>query len=978
MKRSVCHGLPALLACAASIGFAPTSSAEPSGLVAVKAGRVHRVDVNEVLTDAMVIIDGGKIVAVGKDLVVPPAARVVDYGPDAVIVPGFVAADSTYGASGRPGDLPYPRPSDRTADPAVLGIDNFDFYSTYSMALAEGVTSAYISPARGRLIAGQGAVVKLDSKRAPDDERRVLSRSAAIHGAVSAEARNTPGYWRPPIPATVDVGLGVEEAQLPRTLMGAIVALGELVELAKGADDSGTYGPGVGAELRELLQARKPWRMAASTETEIRALVEFFRENDLPLIVDSADEAGVVAAEIARAGASVIVDAQVNPNGATRGFGKERDSRWPTFDTAAKLAAAKVRFAISTPNNVPASELRFAASVASRGGLSPDDALRAITLAPAEILGVSDRVGSLTPGKDADFVVLNGAPLELGTSVIATWVDGDVAYKAYETSAVVVAVDELHLGDGHVLTPGELLMQDGRIVDVGNRVGRPRGATVVRGKAAMPGMIDALGHLGLEGSAKMAGARFELKRLVEPGDLADRRVAQAGVTTVVLTPRAPNRGGAPMMAYKPAATDLGEQIVGDTVALRFQWSDRNRLQAGESLREVLAKAVEYAKKWSEYEKKLASWKPPADASDEPAKEGEATEKDKEAEGEKKDADAEKKGEGDKKDGESKDDADKKKSKKKKGEEEPPQPITGAWETKITVPPFDASRFRLYVLDEEGAIRGSLRCAGLSDDLISISGKRDGRKVTLSGDGTRGSVAIEAETIDGKLKGHVTLAAANIEFEAEHTSTEFEIAGRSELRKPKPEKKKEIKGEPKPPAVDPDLEPLRRAIEGKAAVVVGVDREDEILACVDAFESTGIRPVLYGANDAWKVAARIRGRVAGILLSHTVVAIEPKSGIERRNRFAELAAAGIPVAFHSAAEEGAAELAMIATYAVAQGMSPEAALRALTSVAADMFAIDERVGRLQPGMDADVLLLDGEPLAGATSVTRVWVNGREVR
>lgn len=977
MKLSSRQARNATFALATTFALAATSFAGPSGLVAVKAGRIYRVDVGEVLTDATMIVDNGKIVAVGKDVSVPPAARVVDYGPDAVIVPGFVAADSTFGASGRVGESPFSRASERTADPSVLGIDNFDLYSTYTMALAEGVTSAYVPPARGRLIAGQGAVVKLDSK-APDDEHRILSRSAAIHGAVSAEARNTPGYWRPPIPATVDVGLGVEEPQLPRTLMGAIVALHELVDLAKGAEDRGQYGPGVGADLRELLNARKPWRMAASTEAEIRALVAFFRENDLPLIVDSADEAGVLADEIARAGASVIVDAPVNPNGNARNFGKERDARWPSFDTAAKLAAAKVRFAISTPNSVPASELRFAASVASRGGLSAEDALRAITLSPAEILGVDARVGSLSPGKDADFVVLNGAPLALGTSVLATWVDGDIAYKAYETSAVVVAVDELHVGDGSVLTPGELLMQDGRIVDVGHRVGRPRGAVVVRGKAAMPGMIDTLGHLGLEGSNKMAGARFELKRLVEPGDLTDRRVARAGVTTVVMTPRAPNRGGAPMMAYKPAGTEYDKQIVGDTVALRFQWSDRNRLESGESLREILAKAVEYAKKWTEYEKKLASWTPPADANAEHPKEGETAEKGKEEGADKKDAEAEKKEGGEKKEGDGKDDADKKKSKKKKGEEEPPQPITGAWETKITVPPFDATRFRLYVLDEEGTIHGSLRCTSLSDDLIAITGHRDGHKVTLSGDGTRGTVAIEAEEAEGKLKGHVTLGSTKVEFEAEHTSKEYEVAGRTERRKPKPERKQEIKGEPKPPAIDPDLEPLRRAMQGKAAVVVGVDRDDEILACVAAFDSTGIQPVLYGADEAWKVADKLRGRVAGVLLNQRVVAIDPKSGAQRRNRFAELAAAGIPVAFHSASEEGAADLPLIATYAIAQGMGPEAALRALTSTAAEIFAIDARVGRLEPGLDADVLLLDGEPLDGATSVTRVWVNGHEVR
>ncbi len=85
-----------------------------------------------------------------------------------------------------------------------------------------------------------------------------------------------------------------------------------------------------------------------------------------------------------------------------------------------------------------------------------------------------------------------------------------------------------------------------------------------------------------------------------------------------------------------------------------------------------------------------------------------------------------------------------------------------------------------------------------------------------------------------------------------------------------------------------------------------------------------------------------------------------------------------MAFASYAEVGALELPGMAIYAVSQGMSPTGALRALTSDAAAMLSIDDRVGRLAPALDGDVLLLDGPPLAGATSVQRVWVSGREVR
>ena len=956
-----------------ALGAAPAFARE---VVAVKAGTIHRVEGGEVVRDGTILIDDGRIVAVGTNVAVPPSARVVDYGADAVVTPGLVSADSTLG--GRRG-------SERTADPSLLAIDAFDFQAVHALSLAEGVTTVYLPPARGRLIAGQGAVVKLAGK---DETSRTLSPVAAVHGSIGADARNTPGYWKPPLPATADVGMGVEQPQLPKTLMGAMVALDELVALAKGGDGEDEYGPDTGPALRELIAARVPWRIGASTEPEIRALVAFAREKGLPVVVDGAGASGEVAREIAAAGLAVVFDPPIAPNSAGRDFGKQRDAQWPDYGAAARLAEAGVRFAIAPPDDVGASELRFAAAVASRGGLDRARALRAITLDAAEILGVASRVGSLTPGKDADLAVFSGDPLG-GSSVVATWVSGEIVHQGDAVASVVISVEELHLGDGQVLAPGEVLLEGGRVRAVGRRVGRPQGAAVVRGKAAMPGMIDAFGHLGLEGSTKVPPTRFELARLVEPGDLADRRVARAGVTTVVLAPRGASKSGAPMMAYKPAGEQHDRMVVADPAALRFQWTDKNRLDSGKAMREVLAKAVEYKKKWDEYQKKRAEWTPPKeDAPAAPAKEdkkegAEADKGEKKPEGEGAKAEGEKK-EADKKDAEKKDGEeekkDDKKKPKKKGEKEPAKPVTGAWETKVTIAPFAETRLRLYLNETDGKVEGSLRCAALSDDLVAVTGKRAEADLTLSGEGTRGPIELAAKQEDGKLVGSVTLGSTKAQFSAEQTSTEYEVAGRSERRKPK-EKKAEgpaRKGEPKAPATDPDLEPLRRAIAGDGAVVVGVDREDEILACVDAFEAAGIKPILLGAEDAHKVVDKLRGRVAGVLLSPRVVQTEPKTGVEKRNRYEEIAGAGIPVAFHSAAEEGAADLPLIAAYAMSNGMSPEDALRALTSGAARMYAIDDRVGKLSAGLDGDVVLLDGSPYDASTSVVRVWVDGREVR
>jgi imidazolonepropionase-like amidohydrolase len=114
-----------------------------------------------------------------------------------------------------------------------------------------------------------------------------------------------------------------------------------------------------------------------------------------------------------------------------------------------------------------------------------------------------------------------------------------------------------------------------------------------------------------------------------------------------------------------------------------------------------------------------------------------------------------------------------------------------------------------------------------------------------------------------------------------------------------------------------------------------------------------------------------------LPTHRVTTRDPETNRER-NVYAELQAAGIPVAFHSGAEEGAVDLPLMAAYAVAHGLSPAGAMRALTADAADMLSIAGRVGRLQPGLDADVLLLDGSPLDLSSAIVRVWVAGKEIR
>ena len=977
------HMSPKLRALALALAplTVPAATASAGDAVVVRAGTIHLVEGGATITGGgAVLVQDGKIVAIGPadSIEVPGGASVVDHGPDAVIVPGLVAVDSNYSSQ---------TAGPRTADPTLLAIDQFDPYTPIVSALRSGITTVYLPPARGRLIAGQGAVVKTGGGDAANADGRILRERSGLHGSISSEARRTPGYWEPPVPATVDVGLGVPRPQLPTTTMGAVLAVDELMALA-GGDEAFVreYGAKAGPALAEAMKAGATWRMGAETANEVRALLELKERHGMNLVVDGASRAASAAAELAAAGVPVVAGADYNGG---NDFGKGPTASWPRYDTISRLAGEGVKVAIKAPRSLGTPDLRFGAALAMRGGLPREAALAGITLNAADVLGVADRVGSLAPGKDGDMVVMTGDPLTLGSSVIATYVDGDLAWSTELAGskregerpepALVISVDELHVGDGVVHSPGEILVRDGKIAEVAARVGRPAGARVVHGAAAMPGMIDAYGYLGSGGGRRAFTTRFDLTRILEPGDYADREVARHGVTSVNLT--SPDASGVtPSIAYKPAASSFDHLVVEPVASIMLMWDSSIVTQSGASVRALLAKGAAYAAKWDKYEADMAEWTPPAP---EPA--ADEDESDEEASDEEK-----------------KDDSEEEKKKKKKNERDPAKPVTGVFEG--TSPTVEGSKVRLRLLEAaDGSITGSLRASYL-DGLHPVSGSRDGYDVTLTVDLLDSELSVtlaqvysndpppkgakkkskEEQEADAKkpvetfLRGEAKWASERTEsLDLTQVSSEYKVAARPVRIPEKAERTRAPKGMPKRPSVDPDLEPIRRAMAGDAAIIVRVTRDDQILACVDAFEGYGLRPILYQASDAYKVADQIAGRVSGVLVPRSQMQGRDADGI-RFSMLGRLSSAGIPVAFMSQAEEGAAELGVIAARSVALGLSPTVALRALTSDAARMLCIDDRVGTLAAGKDADIVVLDGSPMEVSSSIERVFVNGSEVR
>lgn len=954
------------LACAAAL----TVGALRADDLVVRAGTIHPCGGEAALTGGAAIwIQDGKIIAVGKDVDAPMGTPELDFGSAAVIAPGMVATKSSYGPNGD---------AARSAAPFVQAIDAFDPYATYNSALRSGVTSVFLAPGSGeRLISGQGAVVKLAGE---NRAQRTLKSSTGITGSIASGARYAPGFWEPRLPATVDVGLGFENRQFPRTVMGAVVALRELVSFAAGSGDfSSEYGSAAGESLGELIRQKAVWRMRAETDEEVAALIELFKGTTMQLVIEGLEMAPDSAASLQAAGYQVIYQVS-EPSLSNYGKDGDKERRDPTV--AAGLAKAGVPFAIQAWS--PTS-LRFAAALAMRGGLNADTALESITHQAAQALQVADRVGSLKAGLDADIVVYNGAPMDVSSSVLVTLIDGKVVYDAEEVAkrlneraakkggplagrdplgalprqATVLSVEELHLGNGEVVSPGEILINQGRIVEMGSRVSRPSGARVVNGFAAMPGAIDVLGHLGMEGQNPRISKNFDMRRMVEPGDRVDREVALAGTTTVNMT-----SSGQPQqtttMTYKPAGLDVDRMVIRGRGSLILGWPSG-------STASLFHKEKEYSAKWVEYAKKLKEWEAKPKKSESKKKGEEEGDEEDEA-----------------KDDESKEDSKKKKKKKKKSKKRPEAiNVTGTFEGELTLGGESPQKARLRILEaKDGSLQGTLRTADYPD-LVYLEGARDGYDVVLDAQTTEGGMrlGLELNFTDNEaekplLEGRRLFRGETHDFSLPRVSTDYPTAKRPVVEVAE-EAPKDKSGKPSPPTVDPLLEMLRDARNGKASIFVRVDRQDHIQSCVDAFAAAGIKPVLVSASEITVVLNAVRDRIAGVILTGSPVRTM-NSGLVTQNRLAILQAAGVPVAFASFAEEGAAGLVDVATYAAARDWSPQGAMRALTSDAAKILSLSGKIGSLEAGNGADVLLLDGPPLVPSTRILNVWVNGREVQ
>ncbi len=973
--------LPALLVAAAVLAAVLFPARPLAGLaadetVAVRGGRLYTGS-GGIFDPGLVIIRAGRILSAGPMAAVPADARIID-ATGSVIVPGLIDAFTTL----TQGSLD----DEESIAADVQARDAFDLFGSYRAQLSGGVTTVYVTPGLRRLVNGQGTVVKLAGSD-DDRTRRVLRDRASLRIALGEAPKNPPNLFDPPVPPSSENPILPARRQLPTTRIGAIAALRQALDEAREYEAKRKTGaPRRDLKIEpfvRLLAGEVPARINAHKVADILAALSLSEEYAFPLVIEGGTEAHLVAAEIAKRQIPVVLSGLVRPSErAPEGGSEEAGEGTEVVENAAVLERAGVTLAIHSTGRLSQPDLLLLAGYAVRGGLSPDAALRAVTRDAAAVLGVGSRVGSLDPGKDGDLVILTGDPFDARSTVRRVLVEGKTVYEAPEANGTLaIRCGRLLTGAGldspPTLRNAVVLIEGGKIVEVGEGVSIPPGARIVdaRSSVVTPGFIDVNSHLGLsvEMSPKnrlpfrigeiQAGGSGSLKAslAVVPGDPTFGPAREAGVTTILLGPGllSPVNGQAALL--KLSGDTISEMLVRDPAALTFgataQALGRNRLTHVDALRATLKAGKDYHEKWEKYQKDLKEWeeKQKAQAAADRKAEDEAKKK-AAVEGAEKAEKTEK--------------ADEKKPEEKKLV--PVDPITGKWEATITaqiIPEPVAATLELRL--SGSTVTGTItsRMAGVQE---IPAGTWDGRTLAFAIDSPQGRfevrMSLEEEhhlrgewTVQGMITGQID--ARRVEFPTKEGGT----GGSGPAKKES--------GKPEEPKTDDNLEPFRALFRKECVAAVHATRADEILNALRVFKDEyGLDGFIVQGDDAWRIADEIKKRGWGVAVGPVMIAREEG---EVRNNAQILARSGVTVAFQTDSASGTRFLPVNASYAVRYGLSATEALRALTSGAARCLKLEDRIGSIQAGRDADLVIWSGDPFDLSSKVEKVIVSGRVV-
>ena len=385
----------------------------------------HVVPIDGTPFDGTVVVTDGVITDLGPDAAVPPGVEVID-GAGRWLLPGFIDAHTHLGvheeAEGWAGD-----DTNEMTDPVTAGVRALDGINPTELgfddALSGGVTAVNVNPGSGNPIGGLTVAIHTYGRTV---DEMVLRSPSGLKSALGENPKRVYG----------------DRKQKPSTRLGtASVIRTAFVEATNYLDQHAHADPEKARPARDLtlealasvLNREIPWRQHSHRADDIATAVRIADEFGYQLVIDHGTEAHLIADLLAAKGIPVLI----GPLFTTR---SKVELRNRSLANPGRLAAAGVEISIITDHPVvPIHFLVHQATLAVKEGLDPVTALESITINPAKVMGVADRVGSISVGKDADLVLWSGDPLDVMQRALVVYIGGSEVYT-YNTDSRVGTV----------------------------------------------------------------------------------------------------------------------------------------------------------------------------------------------------------------------------------------------------------------------------------------------------------------------------------------------------------------------------------------------------------------------------------------------------------------------------------------------------------------------------------------------------------
>lgn len=383
-------------------------------MLCVKNGLIHDA-VNRETYQGDILIEDGKIKAIGKELALEEGTEVID-AEGLMVYPGFVEAHCHLGldnyACGFEGH-DYNEMTD-ILSPQLRGIDSINpMDPTLEMAAQGGVTCVAAGPGSANVLGGTFVAMKTVGKRI---DKMVVKNPVAMKCAFGENPKRC--YKDKTCSCRMDIA-----SKLRETLNRARDYM-ERKELA-GEDVSKrpAYDPKLEA-LIPVLKKEIPLKAHAHRADDIFTAIRVAKECDVDLTLEHVTDGSLIVEELAAENYPVAV-------GPSFGHATKLELINKSFETPGLLAKAGCQVSIITDSPViPQQYLALCAGLAVQSGMDEFDALKAITINPAKHIGVADRVGSLEVGKDADIVIADGSPLVSTTKIRKVLIDGKIVSES--------------------------------------------------------------------------------------------------------------------------------------------------------------------------------------------------------------------------------------------------------------------------------------------------------------------------------------------------------------------------------------------------------------------------------------------------------------------------------------------------------------------------------------------------------------------